>query len=83
MSKATTFMYDEYDQILEVINADSAWYNGGMYLGIDENYFDLNYSSISEKDLLYGRLLSKKDIINKIPYAILREDTGKNIPFQK
>ena len=79
MSKATIFAYEEYDQILELKNVNTEYYNGGMYFAIDENYFDLNYSGIGEKDLLYGRLLSKKDIINKMPYIVLREDTATNI----
>lgn len=79
MSKATIFAYEEYDQILELKNVNTEFYNGGMYFAIDENYFDLNYSGIGEKDLLYGRLLNRKDIINKIPYIVIREDTAMNI----
>ena len=79
MSKATIFAYEEYDQILELKNVNREYYNDGMYFAIDENYFDLNYSGIGKKDLLYGRLLNRKDIINKMPYIVLREDTATNI----
>ena len=75
MSKSTIFNYEEYDNILALENSNND-YNIGMYYAIDENYFDLNFSGIGEKDLLHGRLLSKKDIINQMPYTILREDTA-------
>ncbi len=79
MGKATTFLYDEYDKILEVVNAQEEWSNPGLYMGVDENYFDLNSSIISAKNLIDGRLLSKKDIISRMPYIVLREDTAMNI----
>ncbi len=82
MSKSINFSYEEYDDILELKNSDREYYysyNSATYLAIDENYFELNSSSIGEKDVLYGRLLSKKDIINKMPYIVIREDTANDI----
>ena len=79
MSKATVFVFEEYNQILSYNNVDTEYYGSGQYFAVDENYFDLNFSGIGEKDLLYGRLLSRKDIINKMPYVVLREDTAINI----
>lgn len=79
MSKIAYFSFDEYDQLLELKNTNSNFYNNTSYNAVDENYFDLIYPRFGEKDLLYGRLLSKKDIINKIPYIVLREDTAINI----
>lgn len=79
MSKVTSFDYAEYDQILELKNVDLEYYNVGKYWAVDENYFELKSSNVGEKDLLYGRLLSKKDIINKMPFIVLREDTATNI----
>lgn len=78
MSKSLFFNYDEYDQILKTKN--SYLYDlGGQYYAIDENYFKLNFPNLSEKDLMEGRFLTKKDIINKMPYVMLREDVAKEL----
>lgn len=79
MSKIGVFSFEEYDQVLELKNPNLDFDNVTSYSAIDENYFDIIYPRFGEKDLLYGRLLSKKDIINKIPYIVLREDTAINI----
>lgn len=79
MGKSTVFSYEAYDQILETSESDEYDYNVGSYFAIDENYFDLNSSIVSSDKLLYGRLLSKKDIINKMPYVVIREDTALNL----
>lgn len=78
MSKSLLFTYDEYDQILK--NKKSYSYNfGGQYYAIDENYFELNFPNLSDDDLIQGRFLTKKDIINKMPYIMLREDVAKDL----
>ncbi len=78
MSKSLLFTYDEYDQILK--NKNSFLYDlDGQYYAIDENYFELNFPNLSEDDLVQGRFLTKKDIINKMPYVMLREDVAKDL----
>lgn len=46
------------------------------FLSVDENYFD---KTEIDKSLIYGRILNKKDIINKMPYIIIREDIAQKI----
>ena len=74
MSKVKDFSFDEYESILELKN-DNEYYDSS-YLAVDENYMDINNSSLKESDIIYGRFLSKKDIINKMPFAVLRDDTA-------
>lgn len=76
MSKSTLFSYYEYDQIIKTTDNLGYEYSPGNYFAIDENYLDL---IIMSDKLLYGRLLSKKDIINKMPYIVIREDTAINL----
>ena len=45
-------------------------------MAVDENYFDI---AEIEDSVLYGRLLNRKDIINKMPYVVLREDIAKQL----
>lgn len=80
MCRATNFKFSLYDDLLkqEYDNTDN-YYENGTYLGIDENYIDFNRNSLDESKVIYGRLLSRKDIINRIPYIMLRKDTAKRL----
>lgn len=78
MSKSTSFDFEEYDKILEE-TSDISFNSLGTYSAIDENYFTLNYPDLSEKKLVQGRFLTKKDIVNKMPFILVREDVAENL----
>lgn len=69
---------DDFNPSEIIYTLENANYFDNYYLpefiGVDENYFDI---CKMENKLLYGRLLSKKDIINKMPYVVLRDDVAK------
>lgn len=57
-------------------NSESEDYYLPEFKAVDENYFAI---AEIEDTLLYGRLLDKKDIVNKMPYIVLREDVAKEL----
>ena len=65
----------EISDILES-NNDSDSYDLPEFKAVDENYFDIDEI---QDILLYGRLMTKKDIINKMPYILLRKDVAKEL----
>lgn len=70
-SKGASFYPDDIIKKLETNNED---YFIPEFLGINENYFDSNKLN---DYLIDGKLLSKKDIINSMQYAVIREDIAK------
>lgn len=74
-SVSSMFMPIEISNILES-NSENEDYYLPQFMAVDENYFDI--AKIDES-ILYGRLLSRKDIINKIPYVVLREDVANQL----
>lgn len=70
-SKGASFSPDDIIKKLETNNED---YFIPEFLGINENYFDSNKLN---DYLIDGKLLSKKDIINSMQYAVIREDIAK------
>lgn len=64
------------DEILNILESESEEYYPPAFLAIDENYLEI---ADIEDTVLYGRLLNKKDIINKMEYVVLREDIAKII----
>lgn len=79
ISKYAYIDYPIYDDLLQTININKEWYYAGEYLAIDEHYFEQYLANIADEFLLYGRMLNKKDIVNKMPYIILREDMAINL----
>jgi len=57
-------------------NSESEDYSLPEFKAVDENYFEI---AEIEDTLLYGRLLNKKDIINKMPYVVIREDVAESL----
>lgn len=72
-SVATSFAPIEITNLLENNSGNEDYYLP-EFEAIDENYFKIIEI---EDELLYGRLLEKKDIINKMPYVVLREDIAE------
>lgn len=72
-SVATSFNPLEITNLLENSNGNEDYYLP-EFKAVDENYFQI---AELENKLLYGRLLDKKDIINKMPYLVLREDIAE------
>lgn len=74
--KQTNFYAEEIYALLETENEN---YYPPTFLGIDENYFE-SYEDIDFNDYLkYGRLFTKKDIVNNMEYAIIRDDIAVKI----
>ncbi len=78
MAKSTSFNFAEYDKILETTSVNN-FYSFGTYSAIDENYFALNFPNLSTENLVQGRFLTKKDIVNKMPYILVREDVAEDL----
>ena len=65
----------EISNLLES-NSESEDYYLPEFKAVDENYFD---SADIEEQILHGRLLNRKDIVNKMPYVVIREDIAKEL----
>ncbi len=75
MYKTNYFEFKELDELLLDDNQEYMTTRGNnLYIGIDENFESLNPKSFTADKLLYGRYLDKKDILNKMPYIVIRED---------
>ena len=75
ITKTNYFEYEELDNLIVDENQEAYTSRGNnSYIGIDEYYSDMYPNAFTESKLLYGRYLDKKDIINRMPYIIIRED---------
>ncbi len=78
ISGITKMNYFEFEELSELIIDENQEYyttrGNNSYVGIDENYSDMYPNTFTEEKLLYGRYLDKKDIINRMPYIVIRED---------
>ena len=75
VTKINYFEFEELDNL--ILDENQEYYTSrgnNSYIGIDENYIDMYPNYLSEDKLLYGRYLDKKDIINRMPYIVIRED---------
>lgn len=61
------------EDIIRTIESNNSNYYTD-FLGIDENFIEINKL---EKTLIDGRLLSKKDIISNMEYAVINENLAK------
>lgn len=69
-TKSSSFYPEDIIRTIESNNSN--YYTD--FLGIDENFIEINKL---EKTLIDGRLLSKKDIISNIEYAVINENLAK------
>lgn len=77
MTKYTSFTSEQLNRILQESSNNEYYF--GTYLAIDENYFSLTFPNLKEKDLIQGRFLTKKDIVNEMPFILLREDVATSL----
>ena len=75
ITKMNYFNFEELDNL--ILDENQEYYTSrgnNAYVGIDEYYSDMYPNVFTEDKLLYGRYLDKKDIINRMPYIVIRED---------
>lgn len=77
LAKSTSFDFDEYEK--KLAESSFGFYYSGDYLAIDENYFNLNFPDLNAEKLVQGRFLTKKDIVNKMPYILVSDEVAKNL----
>lgn len=70
-TKSSSFYPEE---IIRTIESSNSNYYYSNFLGIDENFIEINKL---ENTLVDGRLLSKKDIISNMEYAVINEGLAK------
>jgi len=79
ISRVIYFSYDKLINMVEekINNSNGSYWADVQPLGIDENYEKTTLSKYNEDRLLEGRLLNKKDIINKMPYTVISTYTAE------
>jgi len=79
MGKTISVKFNEYEYALSVKNYDNPNYGHGYNYAIDENYTEVQYKTMEKIRIKKGRFLSKKDIVSKMPYIVLREDVAETL----
>jgi len=80
MSRFVRFEYPEYELILEIKSEENEdFWDYSEYIAIDENYLELNNRGLSEDNIIYGRFLNEKDIVNRMPYVVISDKVAETL----
>ena len=79
ISRMIYFSYDELFNIVEekINNSNGNYYADVQTVAIDENYKGNSLSKYNKERLSEGRLLNKKDVLNKMPYTVINTYTAE------